>query len=142
MNKEIKKLHQQLIKTHKELSLRLGKTSDIDEADAILREMEEVNFRVMMAGRLLFKETTISFRCPDKLKHLRNMVNDTIADSGLFMRYRPFFISISGGMPMLLWNQSYPSFRLHQKSNQFECRCRLIFRDVISKGNTCTIKYR
>ena len=58
MNTEIKKLHQQLIKTHKELSLHLGKTYDAGEADAILREMNEVNFRAMMAGRLIFKETT------------------------------------------------------------------------------------
>ncbi len=31
-------------------------TSDPDEAEDILREMEELNFRVMMAGRLLFAE--------------------------------------------------------------------------------------
>lgn len=58
MNSEIKKLHQRLIKSHQNLSKRLGKTKDPDEAEAILREMEELNFRVMMAGRLLFKETT------------------------------------------------------------------------------------
>jgi hypothetical protein len=58
VNPEIKRLHQRLINTHRNLSKRLGKTHDLDEAEAILREMEEVNFRVMMAGRLLFKETT------------------------------------------------------------------------------------
>jgi len=57
-NSEIKKLHKQLMKTHRQLSRRLDQTSDADEAGRILREMEEVNFRVMMAGRLLFKETT------------------------------------------------------------------------------------
>lgn len=57
-NSEIKKLHKQLGKTHQQLSRRLAKTTDADEAEMILREMEEVNFRVMMAGRLLFKETT------------------------------------------------------------------------------------
>jgi hypothetical protein len=58
MNSGIKELHQQLISTHRNLSQRLGRTANLDEADAILREMEEVNFRVMMAGRLLFKQTT------------------------------------------------------------------------------------
>jgi hypothetical protein len=57
-NSEIKKLHKQLMKTHQQLSRRLGQTTDADEAGMLLREMEEVNFRVMMAGRLLFKETT------------------------------------------------------------------------------------
>lgn len=58
MNTQIKKLHRSLGKTVQELSERLGRTSDPDEAEAILREMEEVNFRVMMAGRLLFRMTT------------------------------------------------------------------------------------
>ncbi len=58
MNSEIKKLHATLIKSHQALSRRLGKTRDADDAEAVLREMEELNFRVMMAGRLLFKETT------------------------------------------------------------------------------------
>ncbi|MEZ6242340.1 MAG: hypothetical protein R3B57_04785 [Phycisphaerales bacterium] len=60
MNPEIKKLHKSLIKTHQELSKRLGRTADPDEAEAILREMSEVNFRAMMAGQLLFKQTTIA----------------------------------------------------------------------------------
>ena len=58
MNSEIRELHQQLMRTHQALGERLGNTTDLSEAEAILREMEEVNFRVMMAGRLLFKETT------------------------------------------------------------------------------------
>ncbi|MCY1431114.1 hypothetical protein D9M71_470760 [compost metagenome] len=58
MNLEIKKLHQQLIETHQSLAKRLGNTSDPDEAEDILREMEELNFRLMMSGRLLFKRTT------------------------------------------------------------------------------------
>jgi hypothetical protein len=58
VNSEIKKLHKQLMKTHQRLSRRLGQTTGADEAGLILREMEEVNFRGMMAGRLLFKETT------------------------------------------------------------------------------------
>ena len=58
MNPGIKELHAQLVATHAQLSRRLGQTMDQDEAEAILREMEELNFRVMMAGRLLFKTTT------------------------------------------------------------------------------------
>lgn len=58
MNSEIKKLHAQLIANHQNLAKRLGKTKDQEEAEAILREMEELNFRVMMAGRALFAETT------------------------------------------------------------------------------------
>jgi hypothetical protein len=58
MNPEIKKLHQNLIQTHLNLAARLGETDDIEDALAILREMDEVNFRVMMAGKLLFQETT------------------------------------------------------------------------------------
>lgn len=58
MNSAIQQLHQQLIQSNQKLAKRLGQTSDPDTADAILREMEEINFRVMMAGRLAFKETT------------------------------------------------------------------------------------
>lgn len=58
MNSETAQLHQKLIKTHQALARRLSNTTIQTEAEAILREMEEVNFRVMMAGRLLFKETT------------------------------------------------------------------------------------
>ena len=58
MNTTLKKLHKQLVRTHAQLAGRLGKTKDQSEAEALLGEMEEVNFRVMMAGRLLFKETT------------------------------------------------------------------------------------
>lgn len=58
MNDQIKKLHQSLGNTVQALSQRLGRTADPDDAEAILREMEEVNFRVMMAGRLLFRRTT------------------------------------------------------------------------------------
>ncbi len=58
MNTQIKKLHTSLGETVLKLSKRLGRTSQLVEAEAILQEMEEVNFRVMMAGRLLFYETT------------------------------------------------------------------------------------
>ena len=58
MNPQLRRLHRRLGKTVQALSTRLGKASDPDEAEAILREMEEVNFRVMMAGRLLFRRTT------------------------------------------------------------------------------------
>lgn len=60
MNAEILKLQQQLIASNQALATLLGRTSDPDTAEAILREMEEINFRVMMAGRLAFKDTTAS----------------------------------------------------------------------------------
>jgi hypothetical protein len=58
MNSEITKLHQQLLGLHQQLSRSLVKVKDQAAAMSILCEMEELNFRVMMAGRLLFKETT------------------------------------------------------------------------------------
>jgi hypothetical protein len=58
MNPQIQQLHARLIAAHAHLAARLGRSADQDEAEAILREMEELNFRVMMAGRLLFKTTT------------------------------------------------------------------------------------
>lgn len=61
MNVEIKKLHGRLIANHRNLAKRLGRTRDPDDAEAVLRELDELNFRVMMAGRLLFKETTAAF---------------------------------------------------------------------------------
>jgi hypothetical protein len=58
MNSGVKELHKQLIEAHRSLAKRLGKTMDRSEAEDILREMDELNFRVIMAGRLLFHETT------------------------------------------------------------------------------------
>ena len=72
-NKKIESLHKRLIRTVGKLAKRLAKTSDPAEAEAILREMEEVNFRVMMAGRLLFKETTDA---------IDRRVDDVIAGAG------------------------------------------------------------
>lgn len=79
MNNDIRKLHKSLGNTVQALSTRLGRTSDPDEAEAILREMEEVNFRVMMAGRLLFRQTTA--RIDQRINDLvvaNAEVNDTI----------------------------------------------------------------
>lgn len=56
MNASIKGLHEELIRTHQALAERLGKVADQKDAEAVLTEMEEVNFRIMVAGRLLFKE--------------------------------------------------------------------------------------
>ena len=60
MNESVRDLHKRLGKTVAELSKRLGTVTTTEEAEAILREMEEVNFRVTVAGRLLFAETTAS----------------------------------------------------------------------------------
>jgi len=69
MNTQIWKLHKSLGKTVQNLSKRLGKTSDLEEAEAILREIEEVNFRTTMAGRLLFRRTT---------EHLNKRIDDLV----------------------------------------------------------------
>lgn len=58
VNTGIKALHDSLIVQHKALSDRLATTTSADDAEAIVREMQEVNFRVMMSGSLLFKQTT------------------------------------------------------------------------------------
>ena len=79
MNSDIRKLHKSLGNTVQALSKRLGRTSDPEQAEAILREMEEVNFRVMMAGRLLFRQTTA--RIDQRINELvaaNAEVNDTI----------------------------------------------------------------
>ena len=60
MNEKTRALQARLIKTVQALSRRLGRTTDPEEAEAILQEMEAVNFRVVMAGRLLFRRTTDS----------------------------------------------------------------------------------
>jgi hypothetical protein len=58
LNSSLKELHDTLITEHKALSGRLDSVTSADDAEAIVREMQEVNFRVMMSGSLLFKETT------------------------------------------------------------------------------------
>ena len=79
MNEQIRKLHKRLGKTVQALSTRLGKATDPDEAEAILREMEEVNFRVMMAGRLLFRRTTARIDGQiDRILESADQVDDAI----------------------------------------------------------------
>ena len=58
INPGIKQVHDELIARHSSLSDLLGSTSSPSDAEAILREMQEVNFRVMISGSLLFKQTT------------------------------------------------------------------------------------
>jgi hypothetical protein len=55
MNK-FQQLQNDLIKTSLALSKRLGKTPDIEEANAILREIREVNHRATLAGSLAFSQ--------------------------------------------------------------------------------------
>jgi len=59
-NPKTLKLQKQLKKTHDAIFNRIGKTTDLDEFDALHQELQEVNFRLMTATRLLFKETTAS----------------------------------------------------------------------------------
>jgi hypothetical protein len=58
VNSETKQLHDTLIAQHQALSDRLSTVTSPDDADAIVREMQEINFRVMISGSLLFKQTT------------------------------------------------------------------------------------
>lgn len=58
INNETKQLHDNLIAQHQALSDRLSTVTSADDADAIVREMQEINFRVMISGGLLFKQTT------------------------------------------------------------------------------------
>ena len=58
INNETKQLHDNLIAQHQALSERLSTVTSADDADAIVREMQEINFRVMISGSLLFKQTT------------------------------------------------------------------------------------
>lgn len=58
INNETKQLHDALIVQHQALSDRLATVTSADDADAIVREMQEINFRVMISGGLLFKQTT------------------------------------------------------------------------------------
>jgi hypothetical protein len=70
INVETRKLHQSLIAQVQALSARLGDTTDPAEAEALLGEIQQVNFRVMTAGSLLFKQTTavIDARIADVVK--------------------------------------------------------------------------
>lgn len=58
MNGDIRKLQQSLVEQHQSLSTLLGNTTNPADAQALLLEMQEVNFRVMVSGSLLFKQTT------------------------------------------------------------------------------------
>lgn len=58
MNGDIRQLQQSLVTRHQSLSTLLGNTTNPTDAQAILLEMQEVNFRVMVSGSLLFKQTT------------------------------------------------------------------------------------
>lgn len=68
INLETQRLHQSLIAQHQALSNRLSTVTSVDDADAILREMQEINFRVMISGSLLFKQT--SAQIDDSLRNV------------------------------------------------------------------------
>lgn len=57
-NNQTKSLHDSLVLLHQKLSSRLDSAASADEADAIVREMQEISFRVMITGGLLFKKTS------------------------------------------------------------------------------------
>lgn len=58
INTGVKGLHKALIAQQEALMDRLGQVQSADEADALVREMHEINFRVMICGSLLFKQTS------------------------------------------------------------------------------------
>ena len=61
MNQDIKRLHQQLAQSHQVLLRRFAEANNDEDAETILWEIEEVNFRMVMTGRLLFKQTPTNF---------------------------------------------------------------------------------
>ncbi|KWS02339.1 hypothetical protein AZ78_5006 [Lysobacter capsici AZ78] len=58
INAGVKDLHKALIAQQQALVDRLNRVRSSDEADALVREMHEINFRVMTCGSLLFKQTS------------------------------------------------------------------------------------
>lgn len=58
LNKHLKDLQRALLKQQDVLLSRIYKAATPADADALMREMHEVNFRVMICGSLLFKHTT------------------------------------------------------------------------------------
>lgn len=74
-NSALTLLHRELIDLHKSLSSAVRKAKTQSEAEAILREMEEVHFRVMMCGRLLFKESTSAI--DQKLTSVKDATKET-----------------------------------------------------------------
>lgn len=57
-NKHLKDLQRALLKQQEVLLSRIYKAENPAEADALMREMHEINFRVMICGSLLFKRTS------------------------------------------------------------------------------------
>ncbi len=96
LNSETHQLHNALQTRLQSLSGLLGTTTDPNDAQALLSEMQEVNFRIMRTGSLLFKETTaaIDARIQDvvqasadldaSLKQLTK-VNDVIRATSKFL---------------------------------------------------------
>lgn len=58
INTGVKGLHKALVAQQEALMDRLSQAQSADEADTLVREMHEINFRVMICGSLLFKQTS------------------------------------------------------------------------------------
>lgn len=58
LNNNLKALHRALIKQQRVVLNKVSQARTSDEADALIREMHEINFRVMICGSLLFKQTS------------------------------------------------------------------------------------
>jgi len=74
-------LQSTLLRQFKKLHDSLDDVSDADRADAIVREMQEVNHRIAMAGGLLFaaQASELDEKVADVSKAIRK-VNAAIAD--------------------------------------------------------------
>ena len=71
-NAELVAIHQALIKLVFDLNESLGTARTVDEVDLILLEISEVNHRVSLVGKLLFRRQT------DKIVEAAEAVKDAI----------------------------------------------------------------
>jgi hypothetical protein len=96
MNDTIAALHTKLIKMANALSVKLSKATDADEAESLLTEIEEVNHRVVVAGRLLFHASTqdidnqlaaVAGACDELTKSIKEIkaITKVIKDVGKFL---------------------------------------------------------
>jgi len=58
MNTSLKQLHDLLLAQHATLASKLGEETDLDTAQAILMEMQELLHRIDLVQNLLFRQTS------------------------------------------------------------------------------------
>ena len=83
MNDSIRELQKVLFGRVEELSKRLDGVTTAGEAAVIVREMEEFNHRVTLAGQLLFAAQSAGLtQCVDKVRAARAAVDGAIGKIG------------------------------------------------------------